>query len=89
MVALWPVEHASHAGFEVELFEPVFELFEVPCSKWNTGPGFESRVKRASQFKKSQTAVPTTERKFTLSVVCLIPTRRPSIGLVPETGMFL
>ena len=36
------------------------------------GPVFESRVKRASQFKKSQTAVPTTERIFTLSVVCLI-----------------
>ena len=33
---------------------------------------FESRVKRASQFKKSQTAVSTTERHFTLSVVCLI-----------------
>ena len=39
-----------------------------PC--WR--PGFESRVKRASQFKKSQTAVSTTERQFTLSVVCLI-----------------
>ena len=35
-------------------------------------PGFESRVKRASQFKKSQTALSTTERHFTLSVVCLI-----------------
>ena len=35
-------------------------------------PGFESRVKRASQFKMSQTAVSTTERHFTLSVVCLI-----------------
>ena len=34
--------------------------------------GFESRVKRASQFKKSQTAVSTTECNFTLSVVCLI-----------------
>ena len=34
--------------------------------------GFESRVKRASQFIKSQTAVSTTERYFTLSVVCLI-----------------
>ena len=34
--------------------------------------GFESRVKRASQFKKSQTAVSITERHFTLSVVCLI-----------------
>ena len=31
-----------------------------------------SRVKRASQFKKSHTAVSTTERHFTLSVVCLI-----------------
>ena len=35
-------------------------------------PGFESRVKRASQFRNSQTAVSTTERYFTLSVVCLI-----------------
>ena len=35
-------------------------------------PGFESRVMRASLFKKSQTAVSTTERHFTLSVVCLI-----------------
>ena len=34
--------------------------------------GFESRVKRASQFKKSQTAESTTERYFTLSVICLI-----------------
>ena len=34
--------------------------------------GFESRVKRASQFKKFQTAVSTTERYFTLSVVCLM-----------------
>ena len=29
-------------------------------------------MKRAYQFKKSQTAVSTTERHFTLSVVCLI-----------------
>ena len=29
-------------------------------------------MKRASQFKKSQTVVSTTERQFTLSVVCLI-----------------
>ena len=35
-------------------------------------PGFESRVKWASWFKKSQTAVSTTERYFTLSVVCHI-----------------
>ena len=35
-------------------------------------PGFQSRVKRASQFKKSQTGVSATERHFTLSVVCLI-----------------
>ena len=35
-------------------------------------PGFESGVKRASQFKKSQTAVSTTELYFPLSVVCLI-----------------
>ena len=35
-------------------------------------PGFEFRVKQASQFKKSQTAVSTTERHFILSVVCLI-----------------
>ena len=34
--------------------------------------GFESRVKRASQFKKSLTAVTTIECHFTLSVVCLI-----------------
>ena len=33
---------------------------------------FESRVKWASQFKKSQTAVSTTERYFTHSAVCLI-----------------
>ena len=32
----------------------------------------ESRVKRASQFIKSQTTVSTIERYFTLSVVCLI-----------------
>ena len=32
---------------------------------------FESRVKRASQFKNFP-AVSTTERHFTLSVVCLI-----------------
>ena len=38
------------------------------CSR----PGFESRVKRASQFKNSQTAVSTIERHFTLSVVSLI-----------------
>ena len=38
----------------------------------NPPPGFESRVKRTSQFKKSQTAVSTSERHFTLSVVCLI-----------------
>ena len=31
-----------------------------------------TRVKRASSFKKSQTAVSTTKRYFTLSVVCLI-----------------
>ena len=35
-------------------------------------PGFESRVKRASQFKKSQTAVSSSERQITLSVICLI-----------------
>ena len=35
-------------------------------------PEFESRVKRASKFKKSRTAVSTTERHFTFSVVCLI-----------------
>ena len=35
-------------------------------------PGFESRVKRASLFKKSQTSVSTNERYMTLSVVCLI-----------------
>ena len=35
-------------------------------------PGFEFRVKRSSQFKKSQPAVSTTESYFTLSVVCLI-----------------
>ena len=35
-------------------------------------PGFEYRVKGASWFKKSQSAVSTTERYFTLSVVCLI-----------------
>ena len=35
-------------------------------------PGFKSRVDLASQFKKSQTAVSTTEHHFTLSVVCLI-----------------
>ena len=29
-------------------------------------------MKRASQFKKSQTAVSTTEHYFMLSVVCLI-----------------
>ena len=34
--------------------------------------GFESQVKRASQFKTSLTPVSTTERYFTLSVVCLI-----------------
>ena len=35
-------------------------------------PGLESRVKQASQFKKSQTAVSTTERHVTLSVGCFI-----------------
>ena len=35
-------------------------------------PGFESRVKRASKFRKFQTALSTTERYLTLSVVCLI-----------------
>ena len=35
-------------------------------------PGFESHVQLVSQFKKSQTAVSTTERHFTLSVGCLI-----------------
>ena len=49
MVALWPVEHASHARDLIK-----------------------SRVKQASQFTKSQTAVLTTERHFTLSVVHLI-----------------
>ena len=29
-------------------------------------------MKRASQFKKSQIAVSTTKRHFTLSVVCLV-----------------
>ena len=45
-------------------------------------PGFESRVKRASQFKKYLTAVSTTERYFTLSVVYLIVecTRRQRTG---------
>ena len=45
-------------------------------------PGFESRVKRASQFKTSQTAESNTERYFTLSVVCLIveSTRRHRKG---------
>ena len=35
-------------------------------------PGFESHVKWASQFIKSQTAVSTTEHYFLRSVVCLI-----------------
>ena len=34
--------------------------------------GFESRVKQASQFEKSQTTVSTTKRYFTLSVICLL-----------------
>ena len=45
-------------------------------------PGFGSRAKQASQFKKSQTAVSTTERYFTLYVVCFIVycTRRQCKG---------
>ena len=45
-------------------------------------PEFESHVKRTTKFKKVQTAVSTTERYFTLSVVCLIVecTRRQHKG---------
>ena len=45
-------------------------------------PGFESLMKRASQFKKSKTPVSAAERYFTLSVVCLIveSTRRQRKG---------
>ena len=34
--------------------------------------GFENRVKREAEFKKIQNTLSTTERHFTLSVVCLL-----------------
>ena len=45
----------------------------LACGAWKLfeRPEFESRVKRASHIKKSQTAMSTTERYFTLSVVSL------------------
>ena len=46
--------------------------------------GFESRVKRASLFKKSQIAVSTTERHFTLSVVCLIECTKDSVRVTKK-----
>ena len=41
--------------------------------------------KRTSQFKKSQTAVSTTERYFTLSVVCLIVVVVVAVVVIGQT----
>ena len=79
----WPVEHASHANCNCWRFGTVQP--EPRWCKWQSSeplacgackscqrPGFDSRVKQASQFIKSQTVVSTTERYFTLAVVCII-----------------
>ena len=57
MVALWPVEHASHGR---DLSSKVYFVGTNPV--WSGRPS----------LKKSQIAVSTTERYFALSVVSLI-----------------